>query len=393
MRAFTLAAAAALLVPLAATPALASAAGARIGPLASDEPASTIGGRAAAAAPAPVDSLAAVLDSLARDPNGIRLAAAAVHQGNQTVAAGTTVPGDIAAWHGDLEVKGTVTGNAVAIDGNVIVRQGGVVHGSALAVGGQVHAEGGTVNGEMRSLSALTVGPIAANAPPTRAERAKRSVSLAVGWYLVLAIIGVAVLLFARRNLETVAEAIRDDFSRSFFYGLLGQVALMPALVIGIVALAITIVGILLIPFAIVAFVLAVAGALALGFLAMSLVSGDAIMRWRGAVGNDWAPALQLLLIGLSVYFVLWALGGLLEWAGWLGGLVRLVAFVITWVAVTVGFGATVLSRGGTRSVGAPPTVPPRATEEYAWQTPTPVSGVAAARRPTPPPSSGTRQQ
>lgn len=388
MRPLMLAAAAALLAPVTATPILVHAVA---GPAGAGGPAAASTARPTS----PSDSLGAVLDSLARDPNGIRLDAAAVHQGSQTVAAGTTLSGDIAAWHGDLEVSGTVDGNAVAIDGDVIVRQGGVVHGNAVAVGGQVHIDGGTVDGEMRSLSALTVGPIAANTPPTRAERAKRSVSLAVGWYLVLAIIGVAVLLFARHNLETVAEAIRDDFSRSFFYGLLGQVALMPLLVVGIVALAITIVGILLIPFAIVAFVLAVAGALALGFLAMSLVSGDAIMRWRGAVGNDWAPALQLLLIGLSVYFVLWAVGGLLEWAGWLGGLVRLVAFVVTWVAVTVGLGATIASRGGTRSVGAPPTTPPQTTttEEYAWQTPTPVSGVAAARRPTPPPSSGTRQQ
>lgn len=382
MRALTLAAAAALLAPIAATP------------VRTETAAAPRAGQAAAERPAPVDSLTAVLDSLARDPNGIRLDAAAVHRGRQTVAAGATVPGDIATWHGDLEVSGTVNGNAVAIDGNVIVRHGGVVHGNVVAVGGQVHTDGGTVDGEMRSLSALTVGPIAANAPPSSAQRAKRSVSLAVGWYLVLALIGIAVLLFSRHNLETVAEAIRDDFSRSFLYGLLGQVALMPLLVVGIVALAITIVGILLIPFAIVAFVLAVAGALALGFLAMSLVSGDAIMRWRGAVGNDWAPALQLLLIGLSVYFVLWTLGGLLAWAGWLGGLVRLVAFVVTWVAVTVGFGATIASRGGTRSVGTRPSLPPpTTTEEYAWQTPTPVSGVAAARRPTPPPSSGTSQQ
>jgi len=346
--------------------------------------------------PAPVrtsaDSLGALLDSLARDPNGIRLDAADVHAGAVTVAAGQTVAGSIAAWHGDLDVRGTVSGSAVAIGGNVTVEPGGVVRGDAVSVGGQVHADGGAVRGEIRTLSALTVGPIAATSPPTRGERARRSVSLAVGWYLVLLFIGLAVVLFARRNLETVADAIRDDFSRAFFYGLLGQVAILPLLVVAIVALAITVVGILLIPFAIVAFVLAVAGALALGFLAMSLVSGDAIMRRRAADLAGWAPVMQLMLVGLSVYFVLWAVGGLLDWAGLIGGVVRLVAFVVTWVAATLGLGATIASRGGTRPVGQPPALPPAPAEEFAWQTPTPVSGVAAARRPTPPPGSGTRQ-
>jgi hypothetical protein len=213
-------------------------------------------------------------------------------------------------------------------------------------------------------------------------------VSPYVGWFLVLAVIGLFVILFARNSLENIAERIRDDFSRSFLYGVAGQVAALPVLVAGIVVLAITVVGILLIPFAIVAFILAVAGALALGFVAMSYATGEAAMRWRGAVSPYApAPALQFLLVGLSFYFVLWVLGGAFVWAGWLGAALRLVAAVVTWVALTVGFGATLASRGGTRApTSTPPQVPPPPTTDYEWQTPTPVSGVAAARRPTPPP-------
>ncbi|MGH7647408.1 MAG: hypothetical protein ACREND_04785 [Gemmatimonadaceae bacterium] len=337
------------------------------------------------------DSIAAVVDSLGRDVNGIAIERSSVQSGAQTVPAGNTVNGSIASWHGPLDVRGTVTGNAVAIDGDVVVHSGGTVRGDAISLGGHVQLDGGTVRGEMRSLSALTVGPLVGDAPRTPAQTTKRSVSLAVGWYLVLAVIGLFAALFARGNLETIAERIRDDFSRSFLYGVVGQIALLPALVVGIVALCITIIGILLIPFAIVGFVLGGAGALALGFIAMSYVTGEAAMRWRGAVSPYTPPpVVQFLLIGLSLYFVFWMVGGLLSWAGWLGALLRLIAAMVTWVAVTVGFGATLASRGGTRAPGrAPaPRVPPPPAPDSGWQTPTPVSGVAAARRPTPPPRS-----
>jgi len=337
------------------------------------------------------DSIAAVVDSLRHDPNGIAIERSTVQTGAQTVAPGTTVNGSIASWHGPLDVRGTVTGNAVALGGDIVVHTGGTVRGDAVALGGHVQLDGGTVQGEMRSLSALTVGPLARTAPRTPAQATKRSLSLSVGWYLVLSVIGLFAALFARGNLETVAERIRDDFSRSFLYGVVGQIALLPALVVGIVALCITVIGILLIPFAIVGFVLGGAGALALGFLAMSYVTGEAAMRWRGAVSPYTPPpVVQFLFIGLSLYFVLWMIGGLLSWAGWFGAVLRLIAAMVTWVAVTVGFGAALVSRGGTRAPGGrvPPPQAPPPLSDASWQTPTPVSGVAAARRPTPPPRS-----
>jgi hypothetical protein len=218
-------------------------------------------------------------------------------------------------------------------------------------------------------------------------EATRRSLLLSVGWYMVLAAIGLGVVLFARANVETVAERIRDDFSRSFFVGLLGQVALFPALVLSILALAVTLVGIFLIPFAIVAFFLATAGALALGFLAMSFVTGESAMR-RREVSPTYGPPPTLLymFVGLSLYFALWALASAFIWAGVVGGLLRLVATAVTWAAVTVGFGATVLSRGGTRGPSTAFTTTESPAEDDAWQTPTPVTGVAAARRPTPAP-------
>ncbi len=331
----------------------------------------------------PSDAVATWLDSLARDAHGVALSRSAVREGDQVVGAGDTIAGSIAAYHGDLDIYGHVRGHAVAAGGDVVLHAGAEVDGDAIAVGGEVRNDGGTVAGEMRSLSALTVGPTPATPPLTSEETARRAVSLSVGWYLVLTLIGLAVVLFARSNLETIAERIRTDFTRSFLYGLVGHVLFIPALVVGVAASAITVIGIVLIPFIIVGFFLAAAGALALGFVAMSFVIGDAAMRWRGAAGGGGrAQLLQFLIVGLSIFLVLWVIAGAAAGFGWLGGLVRFVCMVLTWVAATAGLGATLASRGGTRSPRQPMLEEIEPADELSWQTPTPVSGVAAARRP-----------
>jgi hypothetical protein len=66
-------------------------------------------------------------------------------------------------------------------------------------------------------------------------------------------------------------------------------------------------------------------------------------------------------------------------WSPVFGAILRAVAIAITWVAATVGLGATIISRAGTQRAGA---IGSRtSTDELAWQTPTPVTGVAASSR------------
>jgi hypothetical protein len=114
----------------------------------------------------------------------------------------------------------------------------------------------------------------------------------------------------------------------------------------------------------------------------MAYVAGEALHR-RATGGRVLPSAVVMLFLGLVLFYVLWLLTAVFAWAGVLGGVLRLFAAIITWVAVTVGFGATVISRAGSRDT-APAAASPPPTDEYAWQTPTPVTGVAAARRPTP---------
>jgi hypothetical protein len=94
--------------------------------------------------------------------------------------------------------------------------------------------------------------------------------------------------------------------------------------------------------------------------------------------------------VGVTLYMGLWVLASAFAWAPVIETVLRGVAIAITWVAATAGLGAAVLSRGGTRRAAAVPEML-APVNDLPWQTPTPVTGVVAARRPTP--SSSARER
>ncbi|MDB4910519.1 MAG: hypothetical protein JWO39_1342, partial [Gemmatimonadetes bacterium] len=73
------------------------------------------------------DPIAAALDSLHHDANGMSLDRAAISSGARTVESAQHLPGDVASWHGPLEIRGTVDGNAVALGSDVVLLPGGHV--------------------------------------------------------------------------------------------------------------------------------------------------------------------------------------------------------------------------------------------------------------------------
>jgi hypothetical protein len=295
--------------------------------------------------------------------------------GDRTIAAGDTVKGLVAVARGNLDVYGTLDGDAIALRGDVRVHDGGHVTGDAFAAGGAVIIDGGVVDGEKRVVSGRSP---AASTVPSRPLTTGESIKLTVGWFAVLAIIGIGVMIFAEPNLDGVVLALERGFARSFWTGLGGQVLLLPALLVLVVGLAITIVGVLLIPFAILAFFVAVAGLVTLGFLAVARLTGGALPSNSGAVGPRGAH-LRALMIGLLIYFGVWLLAAVFTWSPVVGAILRAIAIALTWVAATLGLGATIVSRAGTVRPGAPTSA--AASDDLAWQTPTPVSGVAAATR------------
>ena len=313
------------------------------------------------------------------DPNGMRLPPRdSVVSGDFAVAAGATA-GRVAAA-GDLDVFGTVKGDAVSLNGDVIVHKGGHITGDALAVGGTVRLDGGTVDGEMRSLDRALGAPAAVAAASTsRFLNTLDELQRAMGSLVVMVLLGFAAMVFAEERLRVVAGAIETRFSRSLFAGILTEVSFIPALVLAVVLLVITIVGIILLPVAIPGMFVVAALLAALGFLAVSRVAGQALTR-RAATVSVRGAELRSMLAGLFFFFGLWLVAALLSWIPVLGSLLHALAFVVTWAAATVGLGAAVITRGGSRPT-MPAVAPVPEGSELGWQTPTPISGIAAARR------------
>jgi hypothetical protein len=219
-------------------------------------------------------------------------------------------------------------------------------------------------------------------------------VSLTLGWAAVALLVGIGLLVFGGPTLNAVGEVIRQEFGKSFAYGIAATLGIVPVLALLCVGLALTIIGALLIPFAIVAYVLAVVGLVTLGILAAVRVTGEALPGAGAGRGlSERGSALRSLVLGLAFFLLLWLIAALLTPLPTAMAVARLVAFALTWAAATVGLGATIISRAGTRplrrSTFAPlPTMAPPPEQAAAfvaplpdWQTPTPVAGVVAARR------------
>jgi hypothetical protein len=302
-----------------------------------------------------------------------------VTKGTLTIPAGTTRKGTAVA-QGPVVVLGMVEGSVVSLGGDVRIPSGGHVTGHALSVGGRVLADSGRVDGEIRTMSSL---PALLDAPATPAraaspvERTIAATKVVVGTFGVLLVVALGVLLFAGPNLREVVETVELRFARAFWVGLAGQLLILPGLVVLCIALALTLIGILLIPFAIVAYAVAIAGIVTLGFFAVAQLIGGAV--WRGRDSSERARAFGTLVVGIAIFFGLWLLAGLLVWAPMAATVIRAAAVAATWAAATLGLGAAILSRAGTHRRLASGSRP---VELAAWQTPTPVTKVVAARRP-----------
>lgn len=206
-------------------------------------------------------------------------------------------------------------------------------------------------------------------------------------------LIGVVVLMTAEEALLAVAKTAARDVSGSFWAGVLWQLLAAPILAVMLLACAITIIGILATPIAALAWALAYAGAFTLGLLAVAMVIGRALAG-RGGGQTERGAALRGLTVGLIALSLVWFCTALASSVPVARGLTRLVAVAFTWAVATVGLGAVVKSRIGVAKLsvqfgrfkgakwGAASTTTTMEAPAPSWQTPTPVQGVVAARRP-----------
>lgn len=303
--------------------------------------------------------------------------------GDFTIGSAETMTGHLLVLGGDANVYGKLLGNLVTMDGDVVMHPGGVVSGDILALHGDVRDQGGEIGGEVRTLSAVT-RPVPTDTAGGRSTLVAvgRNVAGLVGVFFTLLALGVGLVTFARPSLEVVSDTASHSFGRSFVTGLIGQILVLPTFGMLVVGLVLSVAGILLLPFAVVVYMLLVILGVVGGYLAVAHAVGETYTRRRMARGTTVAAnSYRYLLAGLVGLFALWAAWALLGWVPVAGEIMRAAAVLVTWLVGTVGFGAALLSRAGARESFAGRLIPPEAlTDEYLWATPQ--FGVPAVRRP-----------
>jgi len=284
-------------------------------------------------------------DAFAQDHGGRHLRTlrkyAQVVTGDLVVPAGTTTSGSVMVIRGNLDVYGNVDGAATAIAGDVIVHEGGRVRGGAVALMGHVRNEGGSILGVIKD-----VGTTHSRSTVSFGGRPRTTVGSlvsAVIWMVVLLLVGTFVLFFMRDYFKRAVEVVTNETGRSLFTGVVAGFATVPAVVALCIGLAITIVGIFLIPIGVGAFLIATSGISILGFLAVAHVAGIAISR-KSKSETPAGEELQYLFTGILAFSALWIIAAAFTWFPILGALLRMLAFSVTFVAVATGFGAVILS-------------------------------------------------
>lgn len=266
---------------------------------------------------------------------------AQVVNGDHVVPAGTTTSGSVMVVRGNLDVYGNVDGAATSIGGDVIVHEGGRVRGGAVALMGHVRNEGGSILGVIKDVG--TTHNRQTVSFGLRPRTTFGSLASALLWLIVLLLIGTFVLFFLHDHFKRTVEVVTQETAKSLFTGVLGGLAVVPALIALVIAMAITIIGIFFIPIGVGGFFVALAGIALLGFLAVAHVAGIAI---SGDTGTE-TPAgqdLQYLFTGILAFSALWIIAAAFTWFPVVGAILRMLAFSVTLVAVATGFGAVILS-------------------------------------------------
>lgn len=278
------------------------------------------------------------------------------------IVADETFEGDVICIFCDIDVQGFVTGSAVSVFGNVnvdgktgseaVAPFGRVRVGPDGQVMGDVSASkivrdpGGRIDGSRNELFLNIFGGDDGLNEAWSRTTFTIIVSLKILFWLFLVLLAHAL---AARNITKVKERIQRSYAKSFLMGVLGQILLIPVFLL----LLITIIGI---PVALFVLPLMIFGGFVLAQAAVGQLVGDKIaentslpLRTQLARTIGGVAALQIFAY-LTIIFI-WPAGH-----GSSGGAFRLVTLImfilsaiVGYVVITLGTGAVILTRFGTR--------------------------------------------
>ncbi|MEE8478477.1 MAG: hypothetical protein V3S42_00570 [Candidatus Neomarinimicrobiota bacterium] len=226
---------------------------------------------------------------------------------------------DAVAIGGSVYIDGILDGDAVAIGGTIHLGEEAIIHGDAVTVGGDIHqAEGSMIYGDIVDVGAFDFENIFEG---KNFFGGHRSISRGLKFIPLIGLIALALLIavLIPTELGTVTNNIKNEPIIMFLYGLLGIVLIVPLAIM----LAISIIGIALIPIEI----LAVFLASLIGYLAVAIIIGKRVLR---AFKKDNPAVILSAILGVLIL--------------WFIGLIPIFGCIVKAIAYIVGFGAVIMA-------------------------------------------------
>jgi hypothetical protein len=243
---------------------------------------------------------------------------------NVTIEEGTKVR-NVLAIGGQITVEGVVENNVVSIGGSIVLARTAVIGGNVFTLGGIiVRGRGAEVYG---SLTEINTDDISAAITNTLSEEWE-------GWSWIFAIVSLSIFLgvllvtiltifLIPKSVRLISAAIKEKPFKVTAWGLSGLVLVVPLAVL----LAISVIGIVLIPLEMAVVLFAVI----LGFIAVSQLVGRKLFT---VLKRHDQSLMRETIWGL---IILWLIG----WIPYVGWMIKMCAIVI-------GLGGVLLTRFGT---------------------------------------------
>jgi len=232
---------------------------------------------------------------------------------------------NVLALGGQITVEGFVENHVIAVGGSVVLTRTAVVGGNVISLGGiVVRGRGSEIHGNLTEINSDDVSAAISNALSDEWE----------GWSWIFAIVSLSIFIgvliltllivhFIPKPIRIIATAVREIPAKVILWGIIGLILIVPLAVL----LAISVIGIVLIPLE----MTLVLCAIILGFIAVSQLVGEKLFTVLKRHDHN---IVRETIWGL---IILWVIG----WIPYVGWMLKVFAIVL-------GLGAVLVTRFGT---------------------------------------------
>ncbi len=322
------------------------------------------------------------LSSLAEAMEGAPLSDFILKIGEDVVIEeGESLEGSLVLVDGDLHVSGSIEGDVVVIGGTVHLLEGGEITGNLRIADGGLEDSGGSVAGSLLDLQTGDLleqeredlrreleSELRRDIRASMEKERRQSPNVFFGFmgnvgdaiagllenlvtFLILSILGVLAVHFQRERLEVVATTAYRAPVRSGVVGLAGGFFIAPVWIVGIIALAITIIGIPVLLAWVPLFPIVAGLAILFGYLAVAKNVGEwvAEQEYKGLEWIRGSNMFYTVVAGVGALLLPKIAANVSQILGipFLTGLLGFAGSMVTFIAGAVGLGAVLLTRGG----------------------------------------------